>query len=176
MTDADDIDFPVLSAIAREGRAVEGIGMPGPDDDLPPLFRAIVDTVPAPGGDPDGPLQAIVTNLDGIEQVRAERAHHVDLGHADRQGGVMALQHHAQRVADQQAFHAGLVHGLSEDGVVAGDHGEFFATLPGGGEDFVEMVLPELRRRGLFRSEYEGRTLRENLGLRPVVNRYTMAV
>ncbi|MSP01890.1 MAG: LLM class flavin-dependent oxidoreductase [Acetobacteraceae bacterium] len=47
------------------------------------------------------------------------------------------------------------------------------ATLPGGGEDFVEMVVPELRRRGLFRSEYEGRTLRENLGLRPVVNRYS---
>ncbi len=46
------------------------------------------------------------------------------------------------------------------------------ATLPGGGEDFVEMVVPELRRRGLFRTEYEGRTLRENLGLRPVVNRY----
>lgn len=46
------------------------------------------------------------------------------------------------------------------------------ATLPGGGEEFVEMVLPELRRRGLFRSEYEGQTLRENLGLRPIVNRY----
>ncbi len=46
------------------------------------------------------------------------------------------------------------------------------ATLPGGGEDFVEMVVPELRRRGLFRTEYEGKTLRENLGLRPVVNRY----
>ena len=46
------------------------------------------------------------------------------------------------------------------------------ATLPGGGEDFVEMVLPELRRRGLFRNEYEFKTLRENLGLRPVVNRY----
>ncbi len=46
------------------------------------------------------------------------------------------------------------------------------ATLPGGGEDFVEMVVPELRRRGLFRTEYEGTTLRENLGLRPVVNRY----
>jgi alkanesulfonate monooxygenase SsuD/methylene tetrahydromethanopterin reductase-like flavin-dependent oxidoreductase (luciferase family) len=44
------------------------------------------------------------------------------------------------------------------------------ATLPGGGEEFVEMVLPELRRRGLFRSEYEGTTLRENLGLRPAVN------
>lgn len=46
------------------------------------------------------------------------------------------------------------------------------ATLPGGGEDFVEMVLPELRRRGLFRTEYEFTTLRENLGLRPVVSRY----
>jgi FMN-dependent oxidoreductase (nitrilotriacetate monooxygenase family) len=46
------------------------------------------------------------------------------------------------------------------------------ATLPGGGEDFVSMVVPELQRRGLFRTEYEGRTLRENLGLRPVVNRY----
>jgi FMN-dependent oxidoreductase (nitrilotriacetate monooxygenase family) len=46
------------------------------------------------------------------------------------------------------------------------------ATLPGGAEDFVDMVVPELRRRGLFRSEYEGRTLRENLGLRPVTSRY----
>jgi FMN-dependent oxidoreductase (nitrilotriacetate monooxygenase family) len=38
--------------------------------------------------------------------------------------------------------------------------------LPDGLHDFVEHVLPELRRRGLFRSEYEGRTLRDNLGLR----------
>src|SRR6266700_340027 len=37
--------------------------------------------------------------------------------------------------------------------------------LRGGLEDGVELVVPELRRRGLFRSEYEGRTLRENLGL-----------
>jgi FMN-dependent oxidoreductase (nitrilotriacetate monooxygenase family) len=47
------------------------------------------------------------------------------------------------------------------------------ATLPGGGEDFVTMVVPELQRRGLFRNEYEGSTLRQNLGLRPVVNRYS---
>ncbi|GBD46842.1 LLM class flavin-dependent oxidoreductase [Methylopila sp. Yamaguchi] len=37
--------------------------------------------------------------------------------------------------------------------------------LPGGLDDFVALVVPELRRRGLFRTEYEGRTLRENLGL-----------
>lgn len=38
-------------------------------------------------------------------------------------------------------------------------------TLPGGLTDFIEGVVPELRRRGLFRTEYEGTTLRENLGL-----------
>jgi alkanesulfonate monooxygenase SsuD/methylene tetrahydromethanopterin reductase-like flavin-dependent oxidoreductase (luciferase family) len=38
--------------------------------------------------------------------------------------------------------------------------------LPAGLRDFVDLVIPELRRRKLFRSEYEGRTLRENLGLR----------
>jgi alkanesulfonate monooxygenase SsuD/methylene tetrahydromethanopterin reductase-like flavin-dependent oxidoreductase (luciferase family) len=37
--------------------------------------------------------------------------------------------------------------------------------FPGGLDDFIELVLPELRRRGLFRTEYEGRTLREHLGL-----------
>jgi alkanesulfonate monooxygenase SsuD/methylene tetrahydromethanopterin reductase-like flavin-dependent oxidoreductase (luciferase family) len=45
-------------------------------------------------------------------------------------------------------------------------------TLPGGLDDFIELVLPELRRRGLFRSDYEGHTLRENLGLRRPVNRH----
>jgi alkanesulfonate monooxygenase SsuD/methylene tetrahydromethanopterin reductase-like flavin-dependent oxidoreductase (luciferase family) len=41
--------------------------------------------------------------------------------------------------------------------------------LPGALDDFVELVIPELQRRGLFRTAYEGRTLRENLGLpRPV--------
>lgn len=38
--------------------------------------------------------------------------------------------------------------------------------LPGGLTDFIELVLPELRKRGLFRSEYAGTTLREHLGLR----------
>jgi len=36
----------------------------------------------------------------------------------------------------------------------------------------VELVVPELQRRGLFRAEYEGRTLRENLGLKRPVSRY----
>ena len=47
--------------------------------------------------------------------------------------------------------------------------------LPGGCQDFVEMVTPELQRRGLLRTEYEGTTLRENLGLKRPVNRYAAA-
>jgi hypothetical protein len=39
----------------------------------------------------------------------------------------------------------------------------------------VELVVPELQRRGLFRAEYEGKTLRENLGLKRPVSRYAAA-
>ena len=63
----DHIEFPVISTIAREGRAVAGIGVPGEDADLSPLLDAIVETIPGPSGDPDAPLQAIVTNLDASD-------------------------------------------------------------------------------------------------------------
>jgi len=41
------------------------------------------------------------------------------------------------------------------------------AYFPGSFEEFVELVVPELQRRGLFRKDYEGRTLRDHLGLGP---------
>jgi N-acetyl-S-(2-succino)cysteine monooxygenase len=44
--------------------------------------------------------------------------------------------------------------------------------LPGGLDDFVDLVIPELQSRGLFRSEYEGATLRDNLGLARPPSRY----
>ena len=37
--------------------------------------------------------------------------------------------------------------------------------FPGALQEIVDLVLPELRRRGLFRTEYQGTTLRENMGL-----------
>jgi alkanesulfonate monooxygenase len=46
------------------------------------------------------------------------------------------------------------------------------AWLPGSLNDFVDLVIPELQRRGLFRTEYEGMTLRENLGLPRPANRW----
>jgi FMN-dependent oxidoreductase (nitrilotriacetate monooxygenase family) len=47
-----------------------------------------------------------------------------------------------------------------------------FPYVPEGLDDFVDRVVPELQRRGLFRREYEGRTLRENLGLPRPENRF----
>lgn len=46
---------------------------------------------------------------------------------------------------------------------------------PHGLDDFIELVVPELRRRGLFREAYEGRTLREHLGLKKPANRFAEA-
>src|ERR687885_445272 len=61
-TDAAQLEFPVLYAIAREGRAGSQ-----PDDlaaDLQPLFDTILDHVPPPEGEADAPLQLQVTTLD----------------------------------------------------------------------------------------------------------------
>src|SRR5690348_14743427 len=61
-TDAEQLDFPVLYANAKEGRASftpDALG-----DDLQPLFEAIVQHVPAPVGDIDAPLQMLVSTLD----------------------------------------------------------------------------------------------------------------
>ena len=38
-------------------------------------------------------------------------------------------------------------------------------VFPSSLEDFIELVVPELQRRGLYRTEYAGTTLRENLGI-----------
>jgi alkanesulfonate monooxygenase len=47
-----------------------------------------------------------------------------------------------------------------------------FHTVPSGLDDFVDLVVPELTRRGIFRRSYEGTTLRDHLGLRRPGNRF----
>lgn len=47
-------------------------------------------------------------------------------------------------------------------------------STPAGLVDFVELIVPELQRRGLFRTEYEGTTLRENLGLKRPENQHVL--
>jgi GTP-binding protein len=63
----EQIDFPIVYASARAGRASlnkpDNGGMPD-SEDLEPLFQVIRETIPAPSYDPNTPLQAHVTNLD----------------------------------------------------------------------------------------------------------------
>jgi GTP-binding protein len=65
--DEEQINFPVVYASAKAGRASlnrpEDAGMPDAEN-LVPLFKTILETVPAPHYDPEMPLQAHVTNLD----------------------------------------------------------------------------------------------------------------
>src|SRR3972149_3948658 len=61
------IGFPIISCIARYGKAIRGVGVPGEGDGLSPLLDAIVETIPAAAGNPEAPLQALVTNLDASD-------------------------------------------------------------------------------------------------------------
>jgi GTP-binding protein len=61
----DQLDFPVLYCVAKQGTATTDMAITGTD--LQPLFKAIVDTIPAATGDPDASLQILVTNLDYSE-------------------------------------------------------------------------------------------------------------
>ena len=73
-----------------------------------------------------------------------------------------------ERVADimQEWFESGAADGFMLNG----------AVLPQAFDDFIDHVLPILKQRGLFRSEYEATTLRGNLGLAVPPNRYAREV
>ena len=58
----EQLDFPVLYTNAKAGTAAVHQGAHG--EDLRLLFESIIDTIPAPQGDKDGPLQILVANLD----------------------------------------------------------------------------------------------------------------
>jgi GTP-binding protein len=58
----EQLDFPVLYTNAKAGTASRDIK--GGGEDLRPLFDAIIKTIPEPKGDPKGPLQILVANLD----------------------------------------------------------------------------------------------------------------
>lgn len=61
-TDADQLDFPIVYAIAREGKA--GFDQDNLADDLRPLLDTIISVIPAPVADPDGPAQLQIASLD----------------------------------------------------------------------------------------------------------------
>jgi FMN-dependent oxidoreductase (nitrilotriacetate monooxygenase family) len=121
--------------------------------------------------DPDGPLPEIPetnTSKSGRERVMelAKRENLSVRQLAQRLGGYggLAFVGTASTIADE----------MEEWLLSEGSDGfnVMFPYLPSGLEDFINRVVPELQRRGLFRREYEGRTLRENLGLPRPENRF----
>jgi FMN-dependent oxidoreductase (nitrilotriacetate monooxygenase family) len=111
-----------------------------------------------------GPTELRSTSTQLLESVRRQRPTIRQLYQQVAGKGTFCLIGTASEIVDvmQDWFENGACDGFN----ITPTH------LPGGCEDFVEMVTPELRRRGLFRREYEGRTLRENLGLERPTSRY----
>ena len=121
--------------------------------------------------DPDGPLPEIPESnasqsgrQRAIELARRENLTVRQL--AQRLGGYsgLAMVGTPAMIADQ----------MEEWLVSRGSDGfnVMFPYLPAGLDDFVDRVVPELQRRGIFRREYEGKTLRENMGLPRPENRF----
>jgi alkanesulfonate monooxygenase len=114
--------------------------------------------------DPDGPLPEIPeTNASKSARIGtislAKRENLTVKQLAQRQGGYggLAFVGTAASIADEMQTW------LEQEG--SDGFNIMFPYLPGGLDDFVNKVIPELQRRGIFRREYEGKTLRENLGL-----------
>ena len=65
--DDDQLDFPVVYATARDG--IAKLNMADESSNLEPLFKLLIENIPAPKGEIDGPLQVMVTTLDYDEYV-----------------------------------------------------------------------------------------------------------
>jgi alkanesulfonate monooxygenase len=122
--------------------------------------------------DPDGPLP---NDLPETNQSRSGRERVITLARREN----LTVRELAQRLGG----YAGLAF-VGTPSTIADQMEEWLTTeacdgfnvmfpfLPQGLDDFVDKVVPELQRRGIFRREYEGMTLRENLGLPRPENRF----
>jgi FMN-dependent oxidoreductase (nitrilotriacetate monooxygenase family) len=123
------------------------------------------------GYDPDGPLPEIPETNTG----RTQRERMVNLA---RDRG-LTIRELAQQAGSYSGFAfvgtpASIADEMQEWLETAASDGFNlqFSWLPGGLDDVVDRLVPELQRRGLFRHEYEGRTLRDHLGLHRPANRF----
>ncbi|QKQ73993.1 LLM class flavin-dependent oxidoreductase [Nostoc sp. TCL240-02] len=123
------------------------------------------------GFDPDGPLPKIPPTNAG------KTSHERVIGLAQREN--LTIRQLAQRIGSYgglafvgtpQTIADEMEQWLTEEG--SDGFNVMFPFLPEGLNDFVDKVVPELQRRGIFRQEYEGKTLRENLGLARPTNRF----
>lgn len=120
--------------------------------------------VDAKGFDPDRPLPPIPETNDS----RSSRQRVLEL--AEREG--LTVRQLAQRVGGYAGLSfVGTARSIADEmqqwleNEGSDGFNVMFPWLPGGLDSFVEQVVPELQRRGIFRRAYSGTTLREHLGL-----------
>lgn len=119
------------------------------------------------GHDPDGPVPEPAADVHGQSRVRMLLQKARDEDYRLRDLAALAIASHGHRIlvgsprqiADdlQRWFDAGAADGFN---IIP-------ASMPDGVDDFVDGVIPELQARGLFRTRYQGPTLRDHLGLGP---------
>lgn len=140
-----------------------------PESGLPNLSMRL--GVDASGFDLDAPLPEIPETNAGqssraalVELARRENLTVRQLAQLVGGYGGLQMVGTAQTIADQmQAW----LETEASDGFNI-----MFHTVPEGLDDFVDLVVPELQRRGIFRERYEGTTLRDHLGLARPANRF----
>ena len=125
------------------------------------------------GYDPDGPLPDIPeTNAN-----RGSRARIL----AEARENNLTIRQLAQKAGSANYLSFVGTPATIADGMADWLHAEacdgfnvMFSHLPQGLDDFVALVVPELQRRGLFRMDYAGTTLRDHLGLAKPPSRYAL--
>jgi FMN-dependent oxidoreductase (nitrilotriacetate monooxygenase family) len=136
------------------------------------------------GHDPDGPLPAfdpLVSEVDGLlakgnagaRQLAKDPVALADQWRAKAEAEHLTTRELITEVTGRQSFVGSpstvageisrFVRDDASDGFIIGSH-----LVPGGLDPFVDKVVPLLQERGVFRTEYEGTTLREHLGLVPL--------
>lgn len=123
------------------------------------------------GFDPDGPLPEVPVSRSSI----SAQEQWIEMG---REPG-MTIRKMAAKAGSQSGLSfvgspKTIADGMEEWLVEYGSDGFnlTFPYIPAGVDDFCDKVIPELQRRGIFRTEYEGTTLRDHLGLKRPPNRF----
>lgn len=170
--DQDDLKilpgiFPVVAESESEAREkfdeLQSLILPQVGLDLLAGFLGAPEIVDA---DPNGPIPALRETEGGKsrQELLLELARREGLTVRDLYLRIAGARGHWQLVGTPEQIADQLEERFQNYG--ADGFNIMAPTLPGGLTDFIKLVVPELRRRGLFRDEYEGSTLRDHLGLR----------
>ena len=158
-----------------EARAQEMVDVMHPDVGLLMLQEFLETDLHGADLDAPFPMERMPEKAKGSKAMFDEVRHFVEQGHTLRE----LITHYARQhtgngltgsVTEVADFMEEWFQEQAADGFIL-----MCPTLPASLEDFTRLVVPELRRRGLFRDAYEGTTLRENLGLSWPETRHALA-